>query len=193
MQPRRKSWLNSEAKSFPQISARRVCSQQIEMLLMFIIWPDSLFIPDEATFQFCVCVYVSVFGGGEWVVPSVLTAFFPKAKRHPRTPSLHCPWLFFQVAQASLHPANDQNSQELTKSWRKVMGSKKKNYHRVSMPYFFSPVWVGNKGVMAWEGGRLIVFSGHVHFIFIVIVLIVMKLLSIHADVTSSSSIDVLL
>ena len=63
----------------------------------------------------------------------------------------------------------------------------------MSMPYFFSPVWVGNKGVMAWEGGRLIVFSGHVHFIFIVIVLIVMKLLSIHADVTSSSSIDVLL
>lgn len=46
---------------------------------------------------------------------------------------------------------------------------------------------------MAWEGGRLIVFSGHFHFTFIVIVLIVMKLLSIHADVTSSSSIDVLL
>lgn len=46
---------------------------------------------------------------------------------------------------------------------------------------------------MAWEGGRLIVFSGPVHFIFIVTVLMVMKLLSIHADATSSSSIDVLL
>ena len=73
------------------------------------------------------------------------------------------------------------------------MGSKKKKLSQSVYALFFITVWVGNKGVMAWEGGRLIVFSGHVHFIFIVIVLIVMKLLSIHADVTSSSSIDVLL
>ena len=145
MQPRRKSWLNSEAKSFPQISARRVCIQQTEMLLMFIIWPDSLFAHSRWSHLpiLCVCVCVCLclclcLCLGEWAVPSVLTAFFPKPKWNPKTPSLHCPWLFHQVAHASLHPENNQNSQELTRSWRKMMGSKKKkNYHRVTMPYFY--------------------------------------------------------
>lgn len=66
MQPRRKSWLNSKAKSFPQISAHRVCSQQIEMLLMFIIWPGSLFVYSRWGHLpiLCLCVCVCVWGWG---------------------------------------------------------------------------------------------------------------------------------
>lgn len=49
------------------------------------------------------------------------------------------------------------------------------------------------KTVVVREGGRLIVFSGHVHSVLIVTVLVVMKRFSIHAVVTSGSTIDVLL
>jgi hypothetical protein len=46
---------------------------------------------------------------------------------------------------------------------------------------------------VAWIGGRRVVSSGYIRFIFIITARIIMKLFSIHADVTSSSSIDVLL
>lgn len=65
--------------------------------------------------------------------------------------------------------------------------------YRVFMFFFFQYSVGENKIVMVWEGGRLIVFFGYVYFIFIVIVLIIMKLFSIYVDVILSFFIDVLL
>lgn len=46
-----------------------------------------------------------------------------------------------------------------------------------------------HRTVMVWEDGRLIVFSGHV--LSVLIVMVLMKRFSIHAVVTSGSTIDV--
>jgi len=138
----------------------------------------------------CVCVCVCVWGSGlshqSWQ-PS-----FPNQSGTPKPPPS-------TVHGCSSKWPKPVSTLKITRTLRNWPGAEakwwaqKKKLSQSVYALFFITVWVGNKGVMAWEGGRLIVFSGHVHFIFIVIVLIVMKLLSIHADVTSSSSIDVLL
>lgn len=89
-QPRRKSWLNSEAKFFPQIYACNICRQQIGMLLMLLIWTDSLFASSRGGCLsilcacMCACLHACECVCG---VQSVLTASFPKPKWDPKTPS----------------------------------------------------------------------------------------------------------
>lgn len=131
-----------------------------------------MLVPDEDAFQFRVCVCVCG-------VQSVLTASVPKPKRDPRNPTI----------PLQLHG--------YFSGWPKPVSTLQMAGVEGKSPGASCLILEDSAGeqktVMVWEDGRLIVFSGHVHSVLIVTVLVVMKRFSIHAVVTSGSTIDVLL